>query len=126
MPRILSYTPPWLSHPSPGYDLFTAAAGTSAAAEGASGQQIVQNSVQDTYRGPHRVVASRGAEVFVAVGNTIRWADLSMLKDEWEEKKAQRKKGSRGARERSETPYEDPLEGVGYKVSHTTSARERA
>lgn len=70
MPKVLSYTPEWLSRPSPGYHLFAPkqSNGNSAAAK-----------KKDF--GPRKTIATRGSEIFVAVGHEIRWADLVNLKE---------------------------------------------
>ncbi len=73
MPKIISYTPPWLSRPAPGYHLFS--------------RSSVQNEAKNGYHSTRhrRTIARRGTEVFVVVDNEIRWSDLCMLKDVWEE-----------------------------------------
>ncbi|KAJ4383268.1 hypothetical protein N0V86_001313 [Didymella sp. IMI 355093] len=70
MPKVLSYTPEWLSRPSPGYHLFAPkqSNGSGAAAKNKD-------------LGPRRTIATRGSEIFVAVGHEIRWADLVNLKE---------------------------------------------
>ncbi|KAF1840152.1 uncharacterized protein K460DRAFT_297081 [Cucurbitaria berberidis CBS 394.84] len=70
MPKVLSYTPDWLSRPNPGYQLFAP-------------KQTNGNGVAAKKRdfGPRKTLATRGSEVFVAVGNEIRWADLVNLKE---------------------------------------------
>ncbi|KAI4090378.1 MAG: hypothetical protein LQ344_004808 [Seirophora lacunosa] len=85
MPRVLGYTPPWLSRPSDGYDVFASAQKTPSPAA-SNGAKAQTNGHQDGegYRGPHRTIAYRGTEVFVVVDNQIRWSDLSMLKENWE------------------------------------------
>lgn len=35
--------------------------------------------------GHRRTIARRGTEIFVVVDNEIRWSDLCMLKDVWDE-----------------------------------------
>ncbi|KAF2821866.1 hypothetical protein CC86DRAFT_358928 [Ophiobolus disseminans] len=70
MPKVLSYTPEWLSRPSPGYHLF-APKHTSNGAAAKKKQDF----------GQRKTIATRGSEVFVAVGHEIRWADLVNLKD---------------------------------------------
>ncbi|KAI9711539.1 MAG: hypothetical protein M1820_002103 [Bogoriella megaspora] len=75
MPRVISYTPAWLSRPAPGFDLFNAPTKT----------QAPTTSSPNEYRGPNKTLARRGREVFTVVGNELRWADLGHLKDEWEE-----------------------------------------
>lgn len=71
MPKILSYTPEWLSRPSPGYHLF--------APKQTDGNGVVARRPEP---GQRRTIATRGSEIFVAVGNEIRWADLVNLKEE--------------------------------------------
>ncbi|KAL1644016.1 hypothetical protein SLS61_009044 [Didymella pomorum] len=70
MPKVLSYTPEWLSRPSPGYHLF---APKQSNGNGAAARK------KDF--GPRKTIATRGSEVFVAVGHEIRWADLVNLKE---------------------------------------------
>ncbi|KAF2631831.1 hypothetical protein BU25DRAFT_385506 [Macroventuria anomochaeta] len=70
MPRVLSYTPEWLSRPSPGYHLF--------APKQSNGNGTAAKS-RDF--GPRKTIATRGSEIFVAVGHEIRWADLVNLKE---------------------------------------------
>ncbi|OAK93979.1 hypothetical protein IQ06DRAFT_330352 [Phaeosphaeriaceae sp. SRC1lsM3a] len=70
MPKVLSYTPDWLSRPSPGHQLF-APKQTNGAAAAAKRKDF----------GPRKTIATRGSEIFVAVGHEIRWADLVNLKE---------------------------------------------
>ncbi|KAF2004103.1 hypothetical protein P154DRAFT_427758 [Amniculicola lignicola CBS 123094] len=65
MPKVIGFTPAWLTRPNAGYDMFTP---KTASTEKASS-------------GPQRTIATRGSEVFTAVGREIRWADLSRLKE---------------------------------------------
>lgn len=65
MPRILSYTPDWLSRPKPAFNLF----------------QSKQPESQQRFEGARRTIAQRGTEVFVAVGKELRWSDLDILRD---------------------------------------------
>lgn len=86
MPKIKAYTPAWLSSPSPGYQLF------------APNPDDTQNipsyaAVPASAAGPRRTIATRGTEVFIAVGKEIRWADLVYLKERWQEKAAQARGG---------------------------------
>ncbi|KAL8947530.1 MAG: hypothetical protein Q9222_006205, partial [Ikaeria aurantiellina] len=92
MPKILNYTPPWLSRPSPGFDLFDSAEKPTPAARHPS----VNSQSNGTYNGqespgPRKTIAHRGTEVFLVVDNKIRWADLSLLKDDWESSHRHRK-----------------------------------
>ncbi|KAF1835604.1 hypothetical protein BDW02DRAFT_522689 [Decorospora gaudefroyi] len=70
MPKVLGYTPDWLSRPSPGYQLF--------APKQTSGNAGIAKRQQP---GPRQTIATRGSEIFVAAGNEIRWADLINLKE---------------------------------------------
>ena len=75
MSRIISHTPSWLSAPSRGFDLFQAGPNTKTPAALSNGGRKME------YRGPVKTIAHRGTEVFVVVGNEIRWSDLVALKD---------------------------------------------
>ena len=66
MPRIISRTPRWLSRPAPGHTLFA------------------KDGRRNSIEGPQRTIAHRGTEIFVAVGNELRWADLVLLKEQGE------------------------------------------
>ncbi len=86
MPKIKAYTPAWLSSPSPGHQLFTPTPD--------SAQNITSYaSIAASSLSPRRIIASRGTEVFIAVGKEIRWADLVYLKERWQEKAAQGRGG---------------------------------
>jgi len=109
MPRVVDYTPAWLSKPNPGHEIFTALA----SAHTASSNGSSSSSKRTTKPGPRRAIARRGTEIFIAVGKEIRWADLVYLKEAWEDKK----KGSRRGKERDsvESQYtEDHAQG--YRV----------
>jgi len=78
MPGTLRYTPSWLSRPSPGFDLFSPKTQPPLAQD--------QTKQKDTKpSGPTRTIARRGTEVFVVVGNELRWSDLVLLKEQWDE-----------------------------------------
>ena len=80
MPGVVKYTPPWLSRPSPGYSLFTPTPES-------------KPTVQATEtKGPLRTLAYRGSEIFVAVGKELRWSDLNLVKETWEEQKDEQNK----------------------------------
>lgn len=83
MPRIISYTPAWLSRPCPGFELFNSAHATGRAANPKNSKQDVPSGERHAF--PNRTIARRGAEVFVVAGSQIRWADLSQLKEGWEQ-----------------------------------------
>jgi len=77
MPRVLSYTPSWLSRPSTGFDIFKAK--NEAHTNGSSIPS--RPSKHNDFNVPSKTIACRGTEVFVAVGNEIRWSDLAWLKE---------------------------------------------
>ncbi|KAI0597672.1 nuclear pore complex protein An-Nup82 [Biscogniauxia sp. FL1348] len=98
MPKIKSYTPAWLSSPSPGHDLFTPSS-----SDGYSVPKTI------TKPGPRRTIARRGTEVFIAVGREIRWADFVYLKERWQEKATRGRAGARIKREGSVAPDENDI-----------------
>ncbi|KAI4132784.1 MAG: hypothetical protein LQ338_000488 [Usnochroma carphineum] len=110
MPKVLSYTPSWLTRPSPGFDLFASTRKTPAPAAG-NGFKVPTN--EEEYRGPWRTIAQRSTEVFVVVDDQIRWSDLSILKYDWES--LHRREGERAEADASERqPYkvlEVPING---------------
>lgn len=88
MPKVISYTPPWLSRPEPGFDLFTSSQGTLSSPQRerrGSGQQS-NGDMSKQYLGPKKIIAQRGTEVFVVADNQIRWSDLCLLKDDYDER----------------------------------------
>jgi nucleoporin NUP82 len=96
MPKVISYTPPWLSRPFPGAALFSSPAPKDPASS---------KSTKDTpYLGPSRTLARRGNEVFTVVDNQIRWSSLTRLKDDWQQR----------ARSKSQKPDADA--GAPYRV----------
>ncbi|RDL34352.1 uncharacterized protein BP5553_07480 [Venustampulla echinocandica] len=112
MPRAVGYTPAWLSKPNPGHEIFTARAAN------APGTQIPSSNGFSTSRkgnskpGPHRTIARRGTEVFIAVGKEIRWADLVYLKEAWEESQQKGKTASK------DTQYDED-HAQGYRTIKT-------
>jgi nucleoporin NUP82 len=95
MPKILERDPAGLCSPGLGRRLF---------------ERSNQAQIPDTrYPGPLRTIAHRGTDLFTAIGNELRWSDLSVLKDDGE----QLRRSHRGSKE------DNPLEGEGsqpYKV----------
>ena len=81
MPKVLSYTPAWLSAPAPASRLFRRNSGDRGDAVGDS-RYASEKGYKNVLR-QRRVIAYRGSEVFVADGNKIRWADLALVKDDW-------------------------------------------
>ena len=70
----MSYTPLWLSRPSPGFNLF----------QSKSPERLSQIGSKP-HGGPKRTIATRGTEVFIAVGDEIRWSDLLWIRDQWDD-----------------------------------------
>ncbi|KAL6716843.1 hypothetical protein ACLMJK_004755 [Lecanora helva] len=114
MPKIMSYTPSWLSRPSPGFNVFNTAQSTSLAYAEDRGYR---SKSEYEYNGPNRTIAQRGTEIFVAAGKRIRWADLVSLKDGYEEQlrtpSRKPKSGLEGSRADLE---EDGPEDASYRV----------
>ena len=123
MPKVLAYTPEWLSRNNPGFQLFNNAQPTQTHTQGrqrGSVQLENGNGSSGDYEGPNRTIARRGAEVFAVVGKHIRWADLSMLKDNLEEQKATPTKPPKSTGPRTKTQVEkDGPEDGSYKVCIT-------
>jgi nucleoporin NUP82 len=78
MPKVISYTPPWLLRPSPGASLFASTTHKDPAS--------LKNPKDAKYDGPSRTLARRGNEIFTVVDNQIRWSSLTRLKDEWQQR----------------------------------------
>ncbi|EMC94197.1 hypothetical protein BAUCODRAFT_36668 [Baudoinia panamericana UAMH 10762] len=66
MPHVRSRNPSWLARPSPASRLFE--------------QHDRSSPAHQHDEGPSRRLAHRGTELFVAVGNELRWSDLVSLK----------------------------------------------
>lgn len=87
MPKVIGYTPAWLSKPSPGAQVFSDPEPQSPASPSKRSSYFGSNAPpQQTFDKTRRLIANRGTEVFTVVGNKIRWADLSRVKDEWDER----------------------------------------
>ncbi|KAI1968478.1 hypothetical protein LOZ52_002013 [Ophidiomyces ophidiicola] len=84
MPRVVDYAPAWLSRPSPAASFFSSSSSTNGA-----------DQPGESYLGPTKVLARRDTEVFAVVDGQIRWSDLTLLKDEWQESVRHRRHGSR-------------------------------
>ncbi|OAL72312.1 hypothetical protein A7D00_3310 [Trichophyton violaceum] len=95
MPRIVDYSPPWLSRPSAGVDLFCPKAKDKSSSSIRNAQKAIQEPTKDPR--PVRTLARRGTEVFTVVDDQIRWADLARLKDEWR----------KGVKQKREEPSEE-------------------
>ena len=107
MPKVKSYTAPWLAGNAPGHKLFE----PSPDAIRSRAFSPPYSSKNKPALGPRRTIARRGTEVFVAVGKEIRWADLAYLKDEWTTRQPRGRTGSAGVRIKREDST--PLEAEG-------------
>ncbi|KAL2832854.1 hypothetical protein BDW59DRAFT_138769 [Aspergillus cavernicola] len=96
MPKVISYTPPWLSRPSPGASLFS----STAPKDGSP-----RSSKDVEYTGPSRTLARRGNEVFTVVDNQIRWSSLTRLKDDWQQRARSKTSASQKTDSDSAAPY---------------------
>jgi len=105
MPGVSSFTPAWLSRPSPGFDFFNGGSTDKSKQAGAPSP------------GPARTIACRGTEIFAAFGNEIRWSDLVLLRDEWEEAAA-------GSKKTSVTGAQEQVDSVAYRVRDSMEARQ--
>ena len=87
MPKIISYTPSWLSRPSAGFDLFNKTKNSSPSEKGLGASIPPENGSKsnNNYVRHRRTIARRGTEIFVVVDNEIRWSDLCLLRDIWED-----------------------------------------
>lgn len=120
MPKVLAYTPEWLSRNNPGFQVFNNARPTQTlvqARQRGSTQLENGNGSNSDYVGPNRTTARRGAEVFTVVGKHIRWADLSMLKENFEELKGTPSKAPKSTGPRTGIQIEkDGPEDSSYRV----------
>ena len=83
MLKVIGHTPAWLSSPSAGAAVFDPESKKKSADSPA--RRAAQPPSSSEYNGTTRLIAHRGTEIFVAVGNELRWADLKTLKQDWEE-----------------------------------------
>ena len=94
MPKIHQHTPAWLSKPWTGFQLFNPH-NTHRPHRKQVPNTAQSKTVQQETSGANRTIAHRGAEVFAVVENELRWADLSLLKERWEQVQATPSKGAR-------------------------------
>ena len=120
MPKVLAYTPEWLSRNNPGFQLFNnpqPSQDQAQARQKGSTLPETDGASNNEYVGPNKTIARRGAEIFTVVGKHIRWADLSILKEKFEEQKATPTKApkSTGSRTGPEIEKDGPEDGS-YRV----------
>lgn len=85
MPKVIGHTPSWLSQPSPGARIFSDPEAQSPASPSKRPTNAKRSEeVATLTASAKKLIAHRGSEVFTVIGNKIRWADLSRVKDEWE------------------------------------------
>lgn len=89
MPKIVSYTPPWLSRPSSGSKIFTDASleASPDLSKSSALPRLSEPSDSHLHHRPRRLIAKRGHEIFVVVGNQLRWSDLLLQQSKWESRK---------------------------------------
>lgn len=121
MPKILSYTPEFLSSGTPGEALFKPTPANGSGASFSSSHGFYSSSKRAGKPGPRRTIARRSGEVFIAVGKEIRWADLSYLKDAHEDRKFAK---GHGRSRRRDSDGSQNLEGhaQGYRTLKTPVA----
>lgn len=107
MPNVVSYTPPWLSRPSPGSSFFSGQSAEKlpgkAAVQGSGGKEADTARNDIPYDGPTRIIARRGTEIFTVVDNQIRWANLVTLRDKWRSQEIENRKYSKQGKEGKES-----------------------
>ncbi|KAF4123102.1 nucleoporin NUP82 [Geosmithia morbida] len=93
MPKVKSYSAPWLSKNAPGYQLFEP---STESLRSRALSPAAASSRRESAPGPRRTIANRGTQVFVASGRDIRWGDLAYIKDRWTERLSSGKTGNFG------------------------------
>jgi nucleoporin NUP82 len=116
MPKVVSYTPEWLSKPNPGHAIFSNTTFAHTLPESLNGTN--PTSKRAAKPGPRRTIVHRGTQVFVAVGKEIRWADLVYLKEAWQHSKKSKRYTGRQSEEESQ--FEEP-HAQGYRVCLATA-----
>ncbi|OAX82680.1 hypothetical protein ACJ72_02975 [Emergomyces africanus] len=101
MPKVIDYSPPWLSRPSPGATFFLSSRSDhSVQANHFAKGKGARDTREQPYLGPRRTLVRRGTEVFAVIDNQIRWSNLSTLKDEWQAEVRQKRRETGRGRER--------------------------
>lgn len=114
MPKVVSYTPEWLSKPNPGHALFSNSTLSQIKSVTSNGSDPI--SKRAAKPGPRRTIAHRGTQIFVAVGKEIRWADLVYLKDAWQH--AKNKTKHNGKQNDGISQFDEP-HAQGYRTIKT-------
>jgi nucleoporin NUP82 len=92
MPKVIGYKAPWISRPAAGSRIFSDPAPHSPTSPTKQRASFLDPNGTQDYQGPRRLIARRGTEIFTVVGNSIRWADLAAVKDNWTEQRDTRGK----------------------------------
>ena len=100
MPKILERDPAWLGSGAPGFSLFRP--------DNTNAKKISHSQAE----GAQRKVAHRGTEVFVAIGNELRWSEVGLLKDA-----AEGVRGGRRGQQHGDTA------AAGYRLLRTSVSR---
>lgn len=103
MPKILERDPAWLAKSTPGFEFFQPDASAKAS-----------HTSESSYQEPRRTLATRKSELFVVVGNELRWSELNLLRDAGEELQ-----GKKGRQSRLEPAQHQG--GKAYRVSYIQS-----
>ena len=93
MISVLGQTPPWLPEHTFGKGLFTV--------------EPTANRQSPPKSGPWRTIARRGDEIFVAVGNQLRWADWKILDHQWQRERELRKQQQARQKKKTEEDVEE-------------------
>ncbi|OJD18356.1 hypothetical protein AJ78_01600 [Emergomyces pasteurianus Ep9510] len=122
MPKVIDYSPPWLSRPSPGATFFLSSKSEHSlqASRIAKGKDD-RDTREQPYVGPRRALARRGTEVFAVIDNQIRWSNLSTLKDEWQAEVRQKRKEPGRGREREKNASQEDGSFSGYAAYRDAS-----
>ncbi|EGE81924.1 hypothetical protein RJZ56_003794 [Blastomyces dermatitidis] len=115
MPKVIDYSPPWLSRPSPGATFFLSSRSERPSqANRISKSKDASDTREQRYLGPKRTLARRGTEVFAVVDNQIRWSNLSTLENEWQAEVRQKRKGTERGRETERSPSQEEESCLGH------------
>ncbi|KLJ10973.1 hypothetical protein EMPG_09804 [Blastomyces silverae] len=122
MPKVIDYSPPWLSRPSPGATfLLSSRSECPSQANRISRGKDAGDTREQRYLGPKRTLARRGTEVFAVVDNQIRWSNLSTLKDEWQAEVRQKRKGTERGRETERSLSREDESSLGHAPDEEAS-----
>lgn len=78
------------------------------------------NGNRKPYLGPKKTLARRGTEIFVVVNNKIRWSDLCMLRDIYDDAKCDGERRRSGDNDVATSEDEADQSDGSYRVSLCT------